>query len=268
MELNEYADKSSSEFNKRNGYVNTNTTDIVGAAAPSTNAVSGTTASSSTGTVDWTTTPGIVGPVLNQGQCASCWAFSAAGSLEGQWALKHNNLYELSPQNLVDCANTTYGNYGCSGGAMSRAFDYINRNHGINTEQLYPYQGTDNNPCRYQYSYPASTLSSYVLIQAGSESALLTAVTNVGPVSASMDASLQSFQLYKSGVYKDMNCSSTVLNHGVLVVGYGTDSATGLAYWKVKNSWGSTWGESGYFRIARNANNLCGMATAAVYPVL
>lgn len=219
-------------------------------------------------TVDWTT-KGAVTPVKNQKQCGSCWAFSTTGSLEGQTFLKKGNLPSLSEQQLVDCSEK-YGNHGCQGGLMDNAFQYIKANGGIDTESSYPYEAK-NDKCRFNPSNVAATVTGYTDIKKGDIDGLMSAVQSVGPISVAMDASHSSFQLYATGVYKPLFCSSTRLDHGVLAVGYGTQPA-GLFdketdYWKVKNSWGPDWGEKGYFKIARE-NNKCGICTAASYPLV
>ncbi|XP_034241344.1 cathepsin L1-like [Thrips palmi] len=210
--------------------------------------------------VDWRK-KGYVTDVKDQGQCGSCWAFSTTGSLEGALFKKNKKLVSLSEQNLVDCSSE---NSGCNGGLMDYAFAYIKSNGGIDTEDSYPYTGLDGS-CSYSKDNSAGTLSSFVDIKQFSESDLQDAVKKVGPVSVAIDASNWSFQMYSSGVYYEPSCSSTSLDHGVLAVGYGSDGRN-KDYWIVKNSWGTSWGEKGYIRMARNKKNNCGIASEASYP--
>lgn len=181
-------------------------------------------------TVDWRT-KGVVTGVKNQGECGSCWAFSTTGSLEGQHAIKTGQLVSLSEQQLMDCS-TAYGNHGCSGGLMDNAFRYIESTQGLDTEECYRYEAHDET-CHYRTTCIGATLSSYRDVEHRSEEALQSAVQTVGPVSVAIDASHRSFQMYKSGVYNEPECSSTKLDHGVLAVGYGSEE--GEEYWLVKN---------------------------------
>jgi len=212
--------------------------------------------------VDWRT-KGYVTGVKDQAQCGSCWAFSATGSLEGQYFRKTGTLESFSEQQLVDCSGD-YGNMGCNGGLMDQAFEYIEK-YGIERESDYPYTAQDGD-CKYDASKVVTKVSGYVDIPTGSESKLKEAVATQGPVSVAIDASNASFQFYRSGVYNERACSSSQLDHGVLAVGYG--SLSNNAYWLVKNSWGSSWGQQGYIFMTRDKNNQCGIATAASYPTL
>merc|ERR1711998_791884 len=197
--------------------------------------------------VDWVA-KGAVTPVKNQGQCGSCWAFSTTGSVEGAYQIATGQLKSFSEQELVDCAGS-YGNQGCNGGLMDDGFKYIEAK-GDALESTYAYTGktgTCSTSKQAQTAIPAGDVTSYSDVTTDSETQMLAAVTQQ-PVSVAIEADQSGFQFYKSGVLSG-TCGSN-LDHGVLVVGYGTDS--GQDYWKVKNSWGTTWGVEGYIMLARN----------------
>lgn len=257
--LNKFADLTTSEFRERYGGLNR---PLIKFSHPE-HQFNYQETSTLPSFVDWRE-KGAVTPVKDQGQCGSCWSFSTTGAVEGAWAL-NNSLLSLSEQNLLDCSRG-YGNMGCHGGLMDNAFKYIIDNKGIDTEASYPYEETSSFRCKYKTSNIGAKITDYKDVTSGSESALQNAVAFHGPVSVAIDASQTSFQLYKGGVYYEPNCSSKTLDHGVLVVGYGTGSQGD--YWIVKNSWGESWGDQGYIYMARNKDNNCGIATQASFPVV
>jgi len=210
--------------------------------------------------LDWSS-KGAVTPVKNQGQCGSCWAFSTTGSVEGVTQISSGKLVSLSEQQLVDCAGAE-GNQGCNGGLMDYGFEYIIKNGGLDTETDYRYTAQDGACNRAKAGKKNSPIKGYKDITVGSEAALMDAV-NLNPVSIAIEADQSGFQFYSGGVFSG-NCGHQ-LDHGVLLVGYGTDA--GKDYWKVKNSWGQSWGESGYIRLVRGKNQ-CGLADAASYPTV
>lgn len=209
-------------------------------------------------TVDWRN-KGVVTGVKNQGQCGSCWAFSTVCALEGCHALSTGNLVSLSESMLVDC-DTTDG--GCNGGLMQNAYGWIAANGGVCSESDYPYVPRDES-CKKSSCTVAATCTGHTMV-GQNEDALQAASTNIGPIAIAIDASNSSFQFYSNGVYDEPNCSSTSLDHGVSLIGFGSDD--GKDFWLVKNSWGSGWGLGGYILMSKGKNNQCGVATNAVYP--
>lgn len=212
--------------------------------------------------LDWSKR-GLVSSVKNQGRCGSCWAFSALGALEGQHKKKKGVMTDLSEQNLVDCTRR-YGNLGCRGGWMNTAFKYIKDNKGVDGEYCYPYRAADGF-CQFRRS--CTKAKNYAYKNVGkSEYSLRSAVSRVGPIAIAADVSGRGFGSYRGGVYNNPSCSTRYPNHAMLVVGYGR--LGGRDYWKVKNSWGATWGKNGYVYMSRNRNNQCGIANFASYPVV
>lgn len=212
--------------------------------------------------VDWKK-EGWVGPVGNQFACGSCWAFTATGALEGQVRNKTGKLIVLSVQQLMDCSEK-WGNHGCEGGLMDSAFKYIHDVGGIESNASYPYKPAEEK-CKFNKSAVVAKVKGYKDLPK-SEKSLMVAVATVGPISAALDASHSSFQLYKSGVYDEPNCSSGQVDHSLVVVGYG--SIDGKKYWIAKNSWGTSWGDKGYIFLSKDKNNQCGIANTLSYPIL
>ncbi len=223
--------------------------------------------------IDWRN-KGVVSPIRNQEQCGSCWAFSTVATLESVVAIKSGNLYDLSEQELVSCANLKngYTSLGCHGGTYENAFKYVSQEGGLASESCYPYTSGngDSGTCKKTCSHVSGTkVSSYTTVTSYSDSAMMTALT-VEPVNVAIEADSRSFQLYKSGVYTDLEGCGHTLDHAVVLVGYGTDS--GQDYYILRNSWDVTWGESGYMRMSRGAQNgkygMCGVLTEPIYPNL
>jgi len=251
MGMNIFGDQTLEEFKTRNGYKN-----IDRSVYRSLNTAP-KKAHVKLSAIDWVKAGAVTG-IKDQGQCGSCWAFSTTGSVEGAVQLKKKTLTSLSEQQLVDCAGSQ-GNQGCNGGLMDYAFQYIISNKGIGSEASYPYKAVDGT-CKKVAS--VSTISSFKDVAEGDEEALYQALT-VGPVSIAIEADQACFQFYSGGILSDPSCG-TNLDHGVLLVGYGT--ASGTAYWNVKNSWGTSWGEKGFVRMIYGANE-CGLTLAASYPI-
>jgi C1A family cysteine protease len=207
--------------------------------------------------VDWRNSTGVVTPVKDQGQCGSCWAFSATGAMEGVAALSYQKPSQsFSEQQLVDCSSK-YGNEGCDGGLMNQAFQFVIDN-GIETEAQYPYKARDQT-CKSKVG--DFKIAHFVNVPEKSSGALAGACDKQ-PVAVAIEA--DEIMDYESGIFADKNCGDQ-LDHGVLLVGYTAD------YWLVKNSWGNSWGEKGYIRMSRTAipdknGGICGILTAASYP--
>jgi C1A family cysteine protease len=223
--------------------------------------------------VNWIS-KGAVTNVKDQGQCGSCWSFSTTGALEGAYFVKYGVLESFSEQQLVDCDNYRNGgkDLGCKGGLMDNAFTWIGDNGGLCSESDYPYfsgETKTNGPCKTSCkNIEKSKITEFVDIIKSSDDEMMKAVSQQ-PVSIAIEADQREFQLYKSGVFST-SCGVN-LDHGVLVVGYGTEN--NLDYYLVKNSWGTSWGDDGYIKLGRgkqynNGDGQCGLLLQGSFPLL
>ncbi|TKY55678.1 Cysteine proteinase RD21a [Spatholobus suberectus] len=213
--------------------------------------------------VDWRL-KGAVAPIKDQESCGSCWAFSTVATVEAINKIVTGKFVSLSEQELVDC-DRAY-NEGCNGGLMDYAFQFIIENGGIDTDKDYPYRGVDGVCDPTKKNAKVVQIDGYEDVPSYDENALKKAVAHQ-PVSVAIEGSGRALQLYQSGVFTG-KCGSG-LDHGVVVVGYGSEN--GVDYWLVRNSWGAGWGEDGYFKLERNVRGTsegkCGIALEASYPV-
>ncbi|OQR77126.1 cathepsin S-like [Tropilaelaps mercedesae] len=209
--------------------------------------------------LDWRIWNG-VGHVKNQGSCGSCYAFSAAGALETAHWRKHYSLPNISEQQIVDCTGE-YGNNGCGGGWMHAAFKWLQNNGGYVAQDQYPYTGRVGT-CQYAQKPKIGQIARYVVIKKGDEESLLDALVTTGTISIAYNMGSRQHAYYRGGILDVPNCGSSP-THAVLLIGYGSEN--GVDFWILKNSWGSKWGEKGYFRIRRGIN-MCGIADWASYP--
>lgn len=204
--------------------------------------------------VDWKK-KGAVAAVKDQGNCGSCWAFSTIAGLEGAYHLKsksENSIQTFSEQQLVDCATKSYGNYGCDGGDLPGSYKYL-ESYAAESESSYPYHARDHK-CQYNKSKGITKVSGAKKIKKGSDSALKQGLASK-PLAVCIDAS--TLQSYSSGVIDVNACGKRPeLDHCVLLYGYNSA-------WLLKNSWGKSWGESGYFRFAMGGNT-CGIQEEAM----
>jgi len=202
---------------------------------------------------DWTT-KGAVTPVKDQGQCGSCWAFSATEGVESGWFLCGHTLPVLAPQQIVDCDTSDSG---CNGGDLPTAFGYVEAN-GQEPESDYPYTAEDGT-CQYNQQDVVAKITGFkYATQSQNETAMQVAMMSSGPLSICVDAS--DWQNYNGGVIE--SCGDS-LDHCVQAVGWATYS-DGTPYWNVRNSWGTSWGQNGFVWVERN-QNMCGIAEEATY---
>lgn len=286
--VNEFADMTQSEFH---AYRLAPTMDIENEGVSRKNyqcpeTFAAQNSGSNPASVDWTSTSNpkstvAVTHVKDQGSCGSCWSFGGTGTFEGAYCLAGladcTSWNGASEQELVDCgtgSNSALGPYydnACNGGWIDNALYYIQVTGYIDSEDSYPYvsgQTKTGGTCVSDPTNGLTTLSECGATKKNSETDLADALAEVGPIGVAIDASGSGFQLYKSGVYVNTRCSSSRLNHAVLAVGYGTDSDSGYDYYKVKNSWGTGWGDNGFILMRRNYNNMCGTAATPAYAIM
>ncbi|XP_042032459.1 ervatamin-B-like [Salvia splendens] len=200
-----------------------------------------------------------VTPIQNQGDCGSCWAFSAVAAIESIVAIRSGKLTRLSQQHVLDC---NYEHDTCEGGLIHNAFEFVIKNGGLASAIDYPYTAIQGKCSNNKPSSLSLNITGYSVVPQNNEKALLKAVANQ-PIAVYIDAS--TFQFYKSGVMTG-KCG-TRLNHGVVIVGYGKED--GVKFWLLKNSWGRGWGENGYMKLKRKVHakeGMCGIAMFPVYP--
>ena len=253
---NQFSDWTEAEYKQLLGYVHSDREELNIKVFEPTNADG----------VNWVDA-GAVTPVKDQGQCGSCWAFSSTGALEGAHYIASGELLSFSEQQLVDCAYITYGNFGCNGGMQARAFRYL-KTHKAELESVYPYfSGTTKakGDCAFdEASTTAVDVSSYTNVTAD-DVAQMKAALEQQPLAVVIEADQLVFQTYSSGILNSPECG-TNLDHAVLAVGWGVEGDQ--EYWLVKNSWGTTWGDQGYIKMAITGDDagICGVQSMPLYP--
>jgi len=250
--LSPFADISPEEFSLRHGF---RASDWVAPSAEELDSEAMLSVASLPDDFDWRA-KGAVNPVKNQEQCGSCWAFATVANIEGAGFVSTGKLVSLSEQELVDCDKAT-GDQGCGGGLPSNAFkDMIQNNIGLELEKAYPYEAR-NGKCQASGSQEVSFIGAWKAISTD-EDQIAAALMQYGPLAIGINAG--PMQFYSGGISKPWKalCNPKKLDHGVAIVGFGVQEGT--KYWTIRNSWGASWGEQGYYRIVRGTG-ACGLNT-------
>jgi C1A family cysteine protease len=248
FELNNFADWTSEEFaTNLLGYIPSFESYV---AEPLDNAPLSTAPSA----FDWCQ-QGKCTPVKNQEQCGSCWAFATTENIESVHAIAGLGLPDLAPQQIVDCDRSASG---CNGGDPAQAYRYVVSQGGLDNEKSYPYVGVQGG-CRFHANDVGAKIKGEKDGYGGSENQMAANLAATAPFSIVVDA--QQWQFYKSGVFKASQCG-TSLDHAVVAVGYNIAEK----YWRVRNSWSASWGESGFIRLEFGTNT-CGMRSQVLTAV-
>ncbi|XP_075137726.1 cathepsin W-like [Leptodactylus fuscus] len=191
---------------------------------------------------------GVISEVKRQGKCGSCWAFASVGNIEAQWAILGHPV-NLSVQQVLDCGPCESG---CKGGYFWDAYRTVIEQNGLQNEEDYPYEEMTLN-CRTDHSKIIKGIYDFIMLPKN-EKDMASYVSNNGTIAVGINAA--PLKSYINGVIRNSLCDANHVNHAVLLVGYSKDKEG--RYWIVKNSWGKTWGENGFFRISFG-NNMCGI---------
>eukprot|EP01132_Coremiostelium_polycephalum_P009136 gene9136-11194_t len=207
-----------------------------------------------------------VSPVKDQRGCGSCYAFAALAGLESYYLKKYKKIIDLSEQQILDCnRGGKFANKGCREGSVNNVYSYLKKYGGVTSESIYPYHGKVEK-CSFDKSTAKVKISNFYMVKGRDENKLKKIVATKGPVAVGFQSNIPEFKNYGGGIFHSNKCKAEI-DHIVLIVGYGV-SKEGVPYWIVKNSWGDDWGEKGFFRLKRNTNNKCGIASFPYYPVI
>lgn len=206
---------------------------------------------------DWRDYDAVTKP-LRQGVCGGCYAFTAVGHLEYWFKQKTGHLRQLSVQQALDCSSPESG--GCDGGGLMEDVFHHSYGNPIGPRSFDPWKGHDSR-CKRRVGHPYARVMSYVSMSDEFndpiEAHLAYNIYRYGPIPVAIDSTSTVFEHYGGGIVKKHQCGS-VVDHSVLAVGYTPE------YWILKNSWGTSWGEHGYIRIARG-HNVCGINSYASF---